>query len=55
MREIAYVNLSAQWNDEKQALLPIIEEVLRSGNYVGSEEINRFEDSISRFNGRVTR
>jgi dTDP-4-amino-4,6-dideoxygalactose transaminase len=50
MREIAYVNLSAQWNDEKQALLPIIEEVLRSGNYVGSEEINRFEDSISRFN-----
>ena len=50
MREIPYVNLSAQWNDEQEALLPIIEEVLRGGNYVGSEEVDRFEDSISRFN-----
>ena len=50
MREIPYVNLSVQWNDEQKALLPIIEEVLRGGNYVESEEIDRFEDSISRFN-----
>ncbi len=43
MIEIPYVNLSAQWHDEKDKLLPVIESLLASGDYVGGHEIERFE------------
>ena len=32
--KIPYVNLKAQWETEKSELMPIIESVLASGNYV---------------------
>jgi len=44
MIEIPYVNLSAQWDDERDKLLPLIESVLESGNYVGGDEIEHFEN-----------
>jgi dTDP-4-amino-4,6-dideoxygalactose transaminase len=40
---VPYVNLSAQWQDEKNDLLPIINRVLSSGTYVSGEEVGKFE------------
>ena len=39
-RQIPYVNLKAQWIDERASLLPLIEKVLASGNYVGASICN---------------
>ena len=44
---IPYVNLAAQWEDEKQELLPIIESVMSSGQYVGGEAVGIFEQKAS--------
>lgn len=43
---IPYVNLKAQWEDEKKDLIPIIDKVLSSGVYVGGSEIDKFENKI---------
>ena len=45
--EIPYVNLSKQWQDEKHDLLVIIDRVLSTGQYVGGEEIEKFENDIA--------
>ncbi|MAJ22899.1 MAG: transcriptional regulator [Candidatus Pelagibacter sp. TMED64] len=45
--KIPYINLSLQWNKEKKKLLPLIEKVFQKGNYVGGEEIKKFEKNIS--------
>jgi dTDP-4-amino-4,6-dideoxygalactose transaminase len=42
-REVPYVNMAAQWAEERQALLPIIERVLAEGHWVGGAEIDAFE------------
>ena len=46
MMEIPYVNLSAQWKEERDQLFPIIESILESGQYVGSKEIEQLETTI---------
>ena len=39
--KIPYVNIKAQWQEERNELLPIIDRILASGQYVGgSESIN---------------
>lgn len=43
MYNIPYVNLAAQWQEEKQELLPIIEEILASGQYISSSVVEEFE------------
>ena len=48
MIEVPYVNLSAQWNEERDDLLPIIESILESGQYVGSKEIEQLESRIEK-------
>jgi len=48
---IPYVNLQAQWEEEKEDLLPIIEKVLRSGQFVGGEELDKFEKNIAKLCG----
>ncbi len=45
-KKIPYINLSIQWQEEKDALLPIIEEVMSNGQYVGGKHIERFEQSV---------
>ena len=50
-REIPYVNIGAQYAEEREALLPIIDEVLGSGNYVGGEPIERLEAELAAFIG----
>jgi dTDP-4-amino-4,6-dideoxygalactose transaminase len=49
--KIPYVNLKAQWEIEKSELMPIIESVLASGNYVGGEVVDQFEIAIAKFLG----
>ena len=40
---IPYVNLKAQWESERKELLPIIDEVMSSGELVGGKVIAEFE------------
>ena len=43
MYKIPYVNLVAQWQEEKEELLPIIEKVLASGQYISTPIVEEFE------------
>ena len=43
MYKIPYVNLVAQWQEEKEELLPIIEKVLASGQYISTSIVEEFE------------
>jgi dTDP-4-amino-4,6-dideoxygalactose transaminase len=43
MARIPYVNLTAQWESERDFLLPEIEKVLASGQYVGGGVVEEFE------------
>ena len=47
VKKIPYVNLKNQWKQERNDLLPIIDRVLESGQYVGGEEIEIFEHRIA--------
>ena len=51
LTKIPYVNLKNQWKEERDELLPIIDRVLSSGQYVGGEELENFEDNIAKFCG----
>ena len=51
MKKIPYVNLSAQWQSEKNQLLKIIKRIMESGQYVEGEEIIKFEKNLSKFCG----
>ena len=48
---IPYVNFQSQWKEEKDDLLPIIEKVLSSGQYIGGEELDKFEANIAKLCG----
>ena len=48
---IPYVNLAAQWEDEKIDLLPIIERVMSSGQFVGGEDVEHFEQKAAELCG----
>jgi dTDP-4-amino-4,6-dideoxygalactose transaminase len=50
-REVPYVNIGAQYAEERDALLPVIEAVLRSGVYVGGEQVERLESELAAFTG----
>ena len=45
--KIPYINLAAQWEDERSQLLPLIDAVLKTGQYVGGIEIERLEKRIA--------
>ena len=44
---IPYVNLAAQWASEREELLPLIEDVLASGQYIGGSAVEAFEKSAA--------
>ena len=48
---IPYINLVAQWQDEKDDLLPIIESVMSSGQFVGGEAVECFEQKAAELCG----
>ncbi len=43
MTDIPYVNISAQWYEERDELLPILDRVMSSGQYIGGVEVESFE------------
>ena len=45
--KIPYVNLSKQYLKERVGLLSVIDKVLRSGTYIGGDQVEKFEKSIS--------
>ena len=51
--KVPYVNVGLQWKKEKKNLLQVIENVLKSGNYVDpdSEEVVTFENNIKKICG----
>ena len=49
--DIPYVNLAAQWEMEKKDLLPIIEEVMSSGWFIGGKHVDNFEEQTAQFCG----
>ena len=48
---VPFINLITQWEDEKHDLLPIIESVMSSGQFVGGETVERFEQKVAELCG----
>jgi dTDP-4-amino-4,6-dideoxygalactose transaminase len=44
---IPYVNIAAQWASEREELLPLIDDVLASGQYIGGTAVEAFEKSAA--------
>ena len=49
--KIPYVNLQEQWLEERDDLLPIMDKVFASAQFVGGEELDKFEDNIAKLCG----
>ncbi len=49
--KIPYVNLQKQWLEERDDLLPIIDKVFASAQFVGGEELDKFEENIAKLCG----
>ena len=47
--KIPYVNLSKQYLYERKKLLPIIDNVLKTGNYIMGDHVDKFEKKMSTF------
>lgn len=47
MNKIPYVNLGAQWLSERNELLPIIDKLLSSGQYIGGQHVEEFESNAA--------
>jgi dTDP-4-amino-4,6-dideoxygalactose transaminase len=45
---IPYVNLKQQWLEERDELLPIIDKVFESAQFVGGDELDEFEENIAK-------
>ena len=46
--KIPYINLSKQYQIERKKLLSVINKVLKSGQFVGGDEITKFEKNITK-------
>ena len=42
MQKIPYVNLVAQWEQERDELLPLIDRAMSSGQYIGGKSVILF-------------
>ncbi len=51
IEKIPYVNLRKQWLDERDELLPLIDKLLESAQFIGGAELDTFEKNIARFCG----
>ena len=49
--KVPYVNLKKQWLEERNELLPIIDKVFQSAQFVGGDELDKFEENIAKFCG----
>ena len=48
MKKIDYINIPYQWKSEKKELLPVIKNVLASGEYVLGKHVEQFEKNITK-------
>ncbi len=46
--KVPYVNFAAQWQEEREYLMPIIERVMASGQYIGGQYVDEFEHQAAR-------
>jgi len=53
VKRIPFVDLGAQWQSEREELLPIMDEFLARGHYILAEEVERFESDVSDYFGGV--
>lgn len=51
IEKIPYVNLQKQWLDERDDLLPLIDKLLESAQFIGGVELDTFEKNIAKFCG----
>ena len=51
IEKIPYVNLQKQWLDERDELLPLIDKLLESAQFIGGVELDTFEKNIAKFCG----
>ena len=51
MRKIEYIDLAQQWSTERKELLPLIDQVLSDGMWVGGEVIYKFEKLVCNYTG----
>jgi dTDP-4-amino-4,6-dideoxygalactose transaminase len=51
MRNVPYVNFAAQFAEERQQLLPIIEAVFMRGEFVGGPAVDRLEEEFALYLG----
>ena len=49
--KIPYVNLKLQWKNEKKNLLPIISKIFENGQFVGGNEVEKFENNVKKVCG----
>ncbi len=49
--KIPYVSLDKQWQEDRNELLPLIEKQFSSGQYIGGEEVQKFERNIADYVG----
>ncbi len=49
MRNVPFVDLAAQFADEREELLAVTEAVYRRGMYVGGSEIDAFEEAVAEY------
>ena len=46
---IPYVNIGNQWEQDREELLPILDQVLKSGQYIGGDEVEKFERNVAKY------
>lgn len=51
MKEISYIGLVPQWNEEKDDLLPIIDKVMSSGKFILEQDCFKFEENVAKLCG----
>jgi dTDP-4-amino-4,6-dideoxygalactose transaminase len=49
IEKIPYVNLQKQWLEERDELLPLIDKLLESAQFIGGSELDTFEKNIAKF------
>jgi len=47
--EVPYIRLDIDWKKQKSKLIPVIDNVLSSGQYIGGDIVNKFEKNIAKF------
>jgi dTDP-4-amino-4,6-dideoxygalactose transaminase len=52
MRHVPYVNIGAQFREERDELMPIIEQVLAEGHHIGGAWIEKLEEKVAALSGK---